>query len=266
MPIEQIILLALIQGLTEFLPISSSAHLILLPELTELEDQGALMDVAVHVGSLFAVMAYFRHEVVELVAGVPHLLKGSTEGPARLLFFLIIATLPTVFIGGALYVSGLVDLLRNAEVIAWATIIFGIVLYFADRMGRMERRVEHLTLKDVILIGLAQVLALIPGTSRSGITVTAGRFLHMNRREAARFSMLLSIPTIAAFGLLAGLDLMSEDAPIAWQDAGLAIGLSFASAFVSIWFFLKLLERMSLTPFVLYRLALGAGLLVYLYA
>lgn len=264
MPIEQIILLALIQGLTEFLPISSSAHLILLPELTGLDDQGPLMDIAVHVGSLFAVVAYFRSEVASLLLGIPQLLRGSIEPEGQLLLYLIVATIPTIAIGGFLYVTDLIDHLRNAHVIAWATIVFGIVLYAADRRGRTERRMDDLGWRDIIKIGLAQVLALIPGTSRSGITITAGRFLHMTRPEAARFSMLLSLPTIGGFGLLALIDLVGEGANASLQDAAIATALSFVSAFASIWFFMKLLERMSLTPFVIYRLVLGTGLLIYL--
>lgn len=261
MSLEQLLLLALIQGLTEFLPISSSAHLILLPALTNFEDQGVAIDIAVHVGSLGAVVTYFRAEVWRMVRALPDLLKGQLTGDARLLYFLSIATVPAVVFGAALAASGLNDTLRSKEVIAWASIIFGIVLYVADRFAKRDRNLTHLTTGQVIGIGFAQALALIPGTSRSGITMTAGRAFGLDRTEAARFSMLLSIPIILASGLFASLDLVAKGGEGAAMDATIAGAMAFASALVTIWIFLKVLDRIGFTPFILYRIALGAALL-----
>ncbi|TNE59627.1 MAG: undecaprenyl-diphosphate phosphatase [Alphaproteobacteria bacterium] len=261
MPIDQIILLALIQGLTEFLPISSSAHLILLPLLTAYEDQGLAIDVAVHVGSLGAVVTYFHKEILRLIRALPDALCFRTTAETRLILFLVIGTIPAVLFGLALSAFEVTDLLRTKEVIAVTSIFFGIVLYLADRLGARLREMESLTMKDAVLIGLAQAIALIPGTSRSGITMTAGRALGLTRVEAARFSMLLSIPIIVASGTLATVDLMEEGARSAFSEALIAAGLSFASALACIWIFLRVLDRIGFTPFVIYRVALGIALL-----
>ncbi len=261
MSIEQLLLLALIQGLTEFLPISSSAHLILLPDLTGFEDQGVAIDIAVHVGSLGAVITYFRAEVLRMIRAIPELLRGNIAGDARLLFFLTIATIPAILFGAGLAVLDLDEALRDRRVIAWASIIFGVVLYVADRFAKSDRNLTHLTTGQVVGIGFAQALALIPGTSRSGITMTAGRAFGLQRVEAARFSMLLSIPIILASGLFASLDLISEGGAGAAGEAAIAGALSFVSALVTIWIFLKILNRVGFTPFILYRIALGIALL-----
>jgi undecaprenyl-diphosphatase len=265
-PLAYLVLLALIQGLTEFLPVSSSAHLILPSQLMGMPDQGPLIDVAVHVGSLFAVMLYFRAEVARLLRGVPDLARARMTADARLLAYLAAATVPTVAVGGVLYLTGAVDVLRNAEVIAWATILFGVLLFEADRIGLRFKAMDDLTWRGVLFIGAAQVLALIPGTSRAGITMTAGRFLGYERSESARFSMLLSLPTIAAFGVLAGIELARSGEVVLQANAVTAMALSFAAAFASIWVFMKWVDRFGFAPFVLYRLALGAVLLVMVYA
>lgn len=265
MPLGFLVLLAVIQGLTEFLPVSSSAHLILPSQLLGVPDQGPLIDVAVHVGSLFAVMLYFRADVLRLFRGVPDLLRLRMTGDARLLAWLIAATVPTVLAGLVLYKTGAVGALRSTEVIAWATIIFGLLLYEADRVGMRFKTMDQLSFRGVIFIGLAQVLALIPGTSRSGITMTAGRFLGYERTDAARFSMLLSIPTIAASGILVGIDLAQSGEASLQADAVTALLLSFATAFASIWVFMSWVNRIGFAPFVIYRLALGAVLLWIVY-
>lgn len=263
MPIEQLLLLALIQGLTEFLPISSSAHLILLPLLTSFEDQGAAMDVAVHVGSLGAVTSYFRKDIAALVMAVPDFLCRRITREVKMIDFLVVGSVPAVGFGAVIGLSGLNDQMRSLEVIAVASIVFGLVLYATDRRAPMERSTDDLTMKDVILIGLAQALALIPGTSRSGITMTAGRALKMTRSEAARFSMLLSIPIIVASGTFAALDLGSVAGQTAWTEAGIAAALSFVAAYGAISVFMTLVERIGFTPFVIYRVALGVALLVF---
>lgn len=266
-PLGYLVFLAVIQGLTEFLPISSSAHLILPSQLIEdFPDQGPLIDVAVHVGSLIAVMLYFRSDVKRLFAGIPDLLRLRMSDDSRLLAYLVLATVPTIAVGGLLYVTGAVDFLRNAEVIAWATILFGLLLFESDRIGMRFKAIDDLTFKGALVIGAAQVLALVPGTSRAGITMTAGRFLGYERSEAARFSMLLSIPTIAAFGLLAGLELARTGENALQASAVTALVLSFAAAYASIWLFMSWVNRIGFAPFVIYRLLLGGALLWFVYA
>jgi len=265
MPLEQLILLAIIQGLTEFLPISSSAHLILLPELTCMPDQGPLIDVAVHVGSLLAVLFYFHREVGGLFAGALHTVQGRRTEESRLLWALILATVPTIAVGGVLYLSGAYEGLRSMEVIGWATLIFGLVLYESDRIGMRFKNLGDMTMGGAIIVGLFQVLSLIPGTSRSGITLTAGRFLGFERSEAARFSMLLSLPTIGIFGVLAGIELWRSGEAVLQLNAAIAGGLSFVCAYAAIWFFMALVNRIGLLPFAIYRVAMGLGLLAYVY-
>lgn len=263
MPIEQLILLAIIQGLTEFLPISSSAHLILLPALTGYEDQGVAIDVAVHVGSLGAVIAYFRKDIAALLRAVPDFFRRRPSHDVRMIEFLVVGSIPAVLFGAFIGLSGLSDALRSKEVIAFTSIFFGLVLFAADHWGKKVRTIETLTWRDVAIVGLAQALALIPGTSRSGITMTAARALSFTRSEAAHFSMLLSIPIIIASGTFAALDLGAVEGGINWSDAGLSALFSFVAAFLSIAIFMKLVERIGFTPFVIYRVALGLALIVF---
>ncbi len=259
----QIITLALVQGLTEFLPISSSAHLILVPELTGWEEQGLVFDVAVHVGTLSAVMWYFRQQIgVMALAGLGSLLGKGLNTDARLAWAVIIATIPAGLVGlifrdpNELY-------LRSPLVIAAATIGFGGLLGWADFYGSQRRDEQDIGWLDVLIIGLAQVLALIPGTSRSGITITAGLAMGLTRSAAAQFSFLLSIPTIMAAGGLATLDLLKQPpASVQWSVLLLGVVVSAVSAYLCIHYFLKLLERIGMWPFVLYRLVLGIGLLI----
>jgi len=265
MPIEQLVVLAIVQGLTEFLPVSSSGHLNLVHALTDWRDQGALMDVAVHVGSLFAVLIYFWRDVITLITGALKLLTGRLSGESRLLLLLALATLPVGVIGLILLETGLVAHLRTAEVVAWANIVFAVVLYWADRVGALTRRLENITLSDAATVGLAQVLALVPGVSRSGITMSMARYLGYERREAARFASLLAIPTIAGFGLASAIKLAGEGDGAPWGDVMIGAGLSFLAAFISIWFMMALLKRVSMTPFVVYRIVLGLVLLGWIY-
>ncbi len=182
MPIWHLALVALIQGITEFLPVSSSGHLILLPELTGLDDQGVAIDVAVHVGTLGAVVLYFWRDVALGLSGVPRLLTGKIDTPgARLAFLILIATIPALAFGFALKMTGAMDAMRNITVIGWTMLGFGLVLYWADQRGETTRGDGDFTLRDAVLIGLWQALAFIPGTSRSGATITGARFLAANR-------------------------------------------------------------------------------------
>lgn len=263
--IEQLLVLAIVQGITEFLPVSSSAHLILLPLFMDLPDQGALIDVSIHMGSLIAVIIYFRRDVLVTVVGMWRLVRSKPCKEARLAGQLIVATLPIVVLGSTLYATGVYEQLRSAEVIAWTTIIFGLALYAADRRETRHRAVSGLSYGEATMIGLAQCLSLLAGTSRSGITMTAARGLGLSRVESARFSMLLAIPAIMIFGLAAGLEIADSGDRIFQRQALIATALSFVTALITIVFFMRLLTRISLTPFVIYRLGLGAGLLIYVY-
>ena len=196
MTLQHIILLAVVQGITEFLPISSSGHLILAPALTGAADQGLLVDVSVHVGTLAAVLIYFWRDVFAMIGGFFVLLSGRINPGARLALHIILATIPVVAIGFYFKVSGIEEQMRSVAVIAWTTLGFGIVLWIADKIGMTINRLEHMRWGGALFIGMAQVLALVPGTSRSGITMTAARFMGYERSDAAQFSMLLSLSLI----------------------------------------------------------------------
>ena len=261
----QIIVLAVVQGLTEFLPISSSAHLILVPVILGWPDQGLVFDVAMHVGSLSAVMLYFRQELVAMTrAWFASLFRKQHSRDSRLAWWIIVGTIPAVIFGG-LFKDVIETQLRSPLVIAATTIGFGILLGLADRLARHVRDEYSMSFRDALVVGLFQALALIPGTSRSGITMTAGLFLGLNRDAAARFSFLLSIPIIIASGVFKTRDLVESAQPVDFGLLLLAIGLSAFSAWVCIKLFLSLINRIGMMPFVVYRLLLGAFLL-YLFA
>lgn len=270
MSLVQLVLLSLVQGITEWLPISSSAHLILLPELLGTEDQGPLIDAMAHFGTLFAMLLYFRQDVVRALLGGLELVGfGRQAGNrlserARLALFIIIATPFGIAAGLAFELSGEATqaMLRTPETIAGATIVFALALWAADLMGRRVRVQEDMLPRDAMLIGASQMLAFIPGTSRSGITMTAALALGFKRTEAARFAMLVGAPLLFAVGLRAFLGLaMGEEAGASFSDGLIVAGLSFVSGYLSIWGLMALLERMSFLPFVVYRLILGAILL-----
>ncbi len=258
-----LIVLALVQGITEFLPISSSAHLILVPQLMAWQDQGLAIDVAMHIGTLLAVMAFFHAEVRRLIMGGLNLLAGRPDGDTRLLLQLALATVPVVVLG-FLIKDMVAHGFRSPLLIAATTIGFGILLWRADRRGdNAERALGGMTYKDALVIGLFQALALVPGVSRSGITMTAGLFLAFSRTEAARFSLLLSIPTTAAAGALGGWELVKSGDAALQADAVYAAVLAFAAALLAIWAMMAWLKKASFTPFVVYRLVLGAFLLYW---
>lgn len=255
-------LLAVIQGITEFLPISSSGHLILLPALTTFEDQGLVIDVAVHVGTLFAVIAYFRQDVALAARGLPDLVRGRIDNQgAWLALCLAVATVPVVIAGLILKVTGLIDTMRSIAVIGWMMILFGIVLYVADRYGKSEKATRNWGLRDALILGLWQAVALIPGTSRSGACITGARALGYTRHDAAKISMLMSIPTIIASGTLLGLDVVGTMDAQAARDGAIAAALAFVSAFAALAIMMRLLRSVSFTPYVVYRIALGGVLL-----
>lgn len=266
----QLTILALIQGLTEFLPISSSAHLILPAQILGWPDQGPLIDVMAHFGSLFAVLLYFRKDVGSILLGLVDLLKRKLNTNSVLALNLIIATPPAIIFGAFLHFGGWDVLIRSPLIIAITMIVFGILLWLSDIWGKETRTTEDLTWKGAFGIGLAQAVALIPGTSRSGITMTAARAIGLSRVEAARFSMLLSLPIIGVGGLFALYSLMdapaSELAGVSLTDGLWVAALSFVAAFACIALFMKWISRIGMLPFMLYRLALGGILLCWIFA
>lgn len=262
MPLFQLILIAVIQGLTEFLPISSSGHLILLPNLTGLADQGNVIDVAVHVGTLFAVILFFWSDVKIALAGTGRLIRGRVDtAGAFLALCLAIATVPVVLVGLVLHMTGLSDALRSITVIGWAMLIFGVYLYWADQNGAQDRTADKWSIKHAAIMGLWQAVALIPGTSRSGITISAARQLGYARHDAAKLAMLMSIPTILASGVVQGADIALNGNIAAARDGAIAAGFAFVAALLALGLMMKLLRTVSFTPYVIYRVALGLVLL-----
>jgi undecaprenyl-diphosphatase len=261
-PLE-IIVLAIIQGLTEFLPISSSAHLILPSKLLGWNDQGLAFDVAVHVGTLLAVLLYFRQDVTQLTIAWFESFKGKKSANSTLAWCIVIGTIPAGLAG--LLLKDYIEIYaRSMTVIATTTIVFGLLLGWADSNAKQIKVIEQVTFKNALMIGLAQAMALIPGTSRSGITMTAGLMLGLDRQSAARFSFLLSIPIIALAGGYNGLKLATNDAVVPWDAIVMGIILSFISAYACIHYFLIWLERVGMKPFVIYRLLLGAVLISFI--
>lgn len=260
----QAIFLALIQGLTEFLPVSSSAHLILPSQLFGWEDQGLAFDVAVHLGTLIAVITYFRKDIGAVLSGLLLAARSRTlNQEATLGLAVVVATIPAVMVGFA-FKSFIEENLRSGLVIAITTIVFGLLLWVADTRGARSQALEKMSLSNAWIIGCAQALALIPGTSRSGITITAALMLGFDRTASARFSMLLSIPLIVAAGLLAGLDLARGAEPIAYDLMAIGIVVATLSAYLCIHYFMKLLEQIGMLPFVIYRMGLGIFLLFFI--
>lgn len=267
MPLFQLILVALVQGITEFLPVSSSGHLILLPAFSGLDDQGQAIDVAVHVGTLLAVVMYFWSDVRVGLSGIPRMLTGRTDTyGARLAFLLAIATVPAIVFGAILKFTGLSDAMRSVAVIGWTMLLFGLLLWWSDRKGAMTKRDTDWTLADAIRMGLWQALALIPGTSRSGICITGARFLGYTRHDAAKLSMLMSIPTIFASGALLGGEVAASANAAAARDGAIAAGFSFVAALAALTLMMRLLRSTSFTPYVVYRVILGVILLAIAYS
>ena len=267
MPLFQLFVIALVQGLTEFLPISSSAHLILVPVVAGWPDQGLTIDVAVHVGTLAAVMIYFRSDVLELTASGLGIIfrprETGDEASRRMVIAIIIATIPAVIVGLFIKLAGVDLLLRSITVIGWASLIFGVLLYCVDQRGTNDQSLSEITLSRGLIVGLAQAVALIPGSSRAGMTILAARYLGFNRIDATRFSMLLSIPTILAAGSVSVFELVKTENAALGLDALIVAVLSFGSAYVAIDFLLRWLRRATFTPFIVYRVGLGVALLIF---
>lgn len=261
-----ILLVAIIQGITEFLPVSSSGHLILLPYLTGLKDQGLAVDVAVHLGTLGAVVLFFWPDVRIALAGLPRLMTGRADtAGSRLAFLLIIATIPVIIVGLILKITGLSDAMRSVAVIGWTMLGFGLLLWWMDQRGSSAKTAEDWSLRDAIILGLWQVIALIPGTSRSGITITGARHLGYERSDAARISMLMSIPTILASGTLLGIEVAGNADWATARDGAIAAAFAFVAALLALGVMMRLLKSISYTPYVIYRVILGIVLLVIAY-
>jgi undecaprenyl-diphosphatase len=253
-----------VQGITEFLPISSSGHLILIPALTGWPDQGQVTDVMVHLGTLLAILIYFWRDVLGLIKGGLALFRGKIAPEGRLAICIVIATIPAVVFGVVLKKFGFTDLDRNVTVIAWNTLAYGGLMLIADRVGPQVKTLADVTLPSALVVGVAQALALIPGTSRSGVTMTAARFLGFTRPDSARFSFLLGIPaTAGAIAFTVG-DALATGGKVT-SDELLCAGLTFLTGLAAIAFLMRLLRSISFLPFVLYRMALGRFVLVLLY-
>lgn len=265
MTLLQLGVIALIQGITEFLPVSSSGHLILIPSLTGWQDQGLMIDIAVHVGTLGAVMVYLWRDIATMLRGLWKPGQIRKNPGLRLIAQLTVATIPVVIVG-AFVLAEAGGMLRSAEIVGWATLGFGLLLYISDRFTVTINRLDHMTWGRALVIGLAQVFALIPGASRAGVTITAARWLGFERTDAARFSMLMSIPTIIAAAAAASWKLSESGVQHVWSDAIAAAAFSFVAAFVAIAVMMSWLRRASFTPFFWYRMALGGAILWWVYS
>lgn len=264
MTIGYILFLALIQGLTEFLPVSSSGHLALAPKLLHAHDQGLAMDVALHVGTLLAVLVYYRRDIFAMLAALWHRHDPARADERRLALFIGISTIPAVVFGLALHELE-PDGTRALLIIIITTFFFGALMGVVDRFCRSDKTLAEIRLRDAFLIGCAQVLALIPGTSRSGITMTAARGLGYSRVEAARFSFLLGIPAIAGAGVLGIGEILRTGSAEAMHDAAIGMAASFVAGLFAISFMIKWLSRYGLMPFAVYRVILAIVLFFYVY-
>jgi undecaprenyl-diphosphatase len=276
----QMLLIAVVQGITEFLPISSSGHLILIPYLTDFPDQGPMIDIAVHVGSLLAIIVYFFKDVAGLAkGGFASVGIGHAPEQRRLFWWIVLGTIPAVLFGLAIKLGFLNDAvsatfgiriieddllasIRFTDLIATNLILYGILLGLADRFGAEHKTFEQMTWRDGLIVGCAQALALIPGTSRSGVTMTATRLLGYGRFEAARFSFLLSIPAVAGAGVLIVPDLLEADGALL-LDAIVTGTLTFVAAFATMAFLMNFLKRASMMVFVVYRVLMGTALFYF---
>lgn len=259
----QVTILAVLQGATEFLPVSSSGHLILPSLLFAWHDQGLTFDVAVHVGTLFAVLIYFKDELQRLVfALILSVFQRKNSEDSKLAWMLLAATIPAG-LSGLLLASQVEQYSRSLILIGVTSIGFGLLLFVSDRFGSKQRTLADMNWKTALLIGFSQVLALIPGTSRSGVTMTAALFCNLDRAAAVRFSFLLAIPIITASGLLRGIQLLqAETESVEWFVLLYAIFISAVVAYLCIRYFLQLIERFGFLPFVIYRVLLGIALIL----
>lgn len=264
MTLLHLIVLSLVQGIAEFLPISSSAHLVLVPIALQVPDQGIVIDIASHVGTLLAVLLYCHKDLAMMARGALETVRTGRLAPSRLAIYIAVATIPAVIFGYLIY-EMMPTGIRNIEIMGWNLILFGILLYAADRSERKYTTINEMTMKSALIIGFAQMLALIPGTSRSGVTMTAARFLKFDRVTAARFSILLGIPATAGATVLGMRDLLQSGNDALLTDALMVIALTFVFALGALHFMMRWLARQTFTPFVIYRVVLGLVLLTYVY-
>ena len=262
MALEIIIILSLVQGITEFLPISSSAHLIIIPEFFLNIDASRGFDVSLHFGSLLAVIYYLKKDLMKIISDTMYL-KIDNEG-FIILKNLIISTIPVIFVGFLVHINNF-DIIRSIEVIGWTTLIFGILLGLADRNLKVVKYFKSLNLKDALVIGIAQILAIIPGVSRSGIVITAGLYMGFSRFDASKYSLLLSIPVIIAATTLESINLFIEKGFFFNNEMIMGIILSFCVALITIRLFMNWINKASLKIFVAYRIMLGILILIYAY-
>ena len=262
MTLTQIIVLAVVQGLTEFLPISSSGHLVLVPSIFGWTDQGLTFDVAVHFGSLLAVAIYFRADIAALLSGTVDILtRKPASSRTTMVWCLAVGTVPAA-VAGLLLAGWIAANLRDPVVVVTTLAGYGVLMALADRFASRERTITDVRIRDGLLIGMAQALALVPGTSRSGITITAGRLLGIRRQDAARFSFLLSVPVILLATIYEVVILVTGDSPVAWDNLAIAALISCIVAYASIDFFMRFVSIIGLLPFAIYRLVL-AGVILY---
>ena len=248
----EILILSAVQGISEFLPISSSAHLIIVSNLYDLKTSSLLIDISLHLGSLFAIILFFKKDLFDL------------QNNQKLLGLIIIGSIPLIIFGYILHTTELVHLLRNIKIIAWTTLFFGIILYFADQRKVDQNISANLNIKSIIFIGIFQILALIPGVSRAGITMTAARFLKFNRVDSGKISFLLSIPALAGASFLGLKDLSNQSIEINLIVI-LAVILSFLFSYMTVKFFLSYLNKFSLNIFVIYRIIISIILFTIIY-
>ena len=266
MPIFQLILIALIQGITEFLPVSSSAHLILFPKLTGLQDQGLAIDVAVHIGTLLAVLLYLKADIKVLFQGLIQAFGFKRRSSAfSLLCYLIMATIPVVLFGFLIKLVNLDESLRSIKIIAWAMLIFGLILYYTDQKNIDIKKTGDWSYRSALIMGFWQALALIPGTSRAGAVISGARLLGFSRQDSAKLAMLMAIPTIIASGALLSVEIIASGSLSLARDFFLAIAFSFSAALLSIRLMMYFLTKYSFTPYVVYRLLLSLILLAIIY-
>ena len=248
----EIFILALIQGISEFLPVSSSAHLFLISEISEFRSHSLLTDIGLHLGSLLAIIIYFRNEIKNIFHN------------KNLILLIVFGSIPLIIVGTIIYISGFINHFRNLEVIAWMTLIFGLILYFADKFEVKKKIETDLKIKSILLIGLFQILALIPGVSRSGIVITAARFLNFSRYDSTKISFYLSIPALIGASSLGIKDLLKEEIEYS-LFALIGVFLSFLFSLLTIKFFLNFIKKFSLTIFVIYRIFLASILFYIIY-
>ncbi|MDJ0814220.1 MAG: undecaprenyl-diphosphate phosphatase [Woeseiaceae bacterium] len=261
----QVIILAIVQGLTEFLPISSSGHLVLVPYFFDWRDQGLAFDVAVHFGSLLAVIIFFRRDIAGLIRGGLQVLGGNVRTiESRLALGIALGTVPAA-LAGLLLVDWIEVNLRSPTVIVATLSGYAVLMILADRYGKREREISSMRIRDAFLIGVAQALALVPGTSRSGVTITAGRMLGFERQDAARFSFLLAVPVILLATGYSLIGLLQQEDAVPWGQLAVGVSVSAIVAYLSIEFFMRFVSRIGLLPFAIYRLAL-AGIILYVLA